>query len=603
MQMRDALDGAVLEWPVGFSLETWLGGMRAAVVRELGRGLEQRPTAHALIASMVLGLRGDGLEQEQEWFRQTGTLHLFAVSGLNLAMLATFLMAVTRVCFLGPRVVPVVVAPVLVVYAAVTGGSASCVRALVMSLMGLLAVCVGRSPVTLNSLGAAALVLLVWDGNVLFRPAFQLSFWMVLALSWVSGTLGRQLRNWARPDVLLPRAYWSAWQNTRMRLWQPVADALAVSLGAWIAGLPAAVLLFHELAPVAILANLLLTPLAFGILALGFTALFASPLGRFSDNLSGATPLLNRMNGHCADAVLWGVRFCSALPGAHWVIGEPWREPPDFIVFDVGEGAAVMVRFGATAFLLDCAREEQVRTVLLPAFRLYGLGELAGLILSHGDVHHVGGGIFLMEQLAVRSVVLPAVGDRSTARRRVEDWLGRHAGTAVERVSAGWGRQIGPGHTLEVLYPPADLRAALSDDKGLVIRWVSPHGSLLYTADAGFPTELWLLRNCADRLAADVWVRGQHGREKTGLEDFVRAVSPRVIVAGVPGRRAPRGSQQGWADPWFREGRTVFLQKDSGAVEGFWNGKRWDVRGFCSGPVRATPPEEAEGPGPHGERP
>lgn len=583
-QMRAPLDGAVVEWPVGFSWADWFGKVRARLVQELGRGLEQKPVLHALVSSMVLGLQEEGLEREQAWFRHTGTLHLFAVSGLNLAMLATFLLAVARIFLVEPRVAFVGVVPVLVLYAGIAGGSASCVRALVMSILGLLVCWVGRPAVALNSLAAAALVLLAWDGNLLFRPGFLLSFWMVLVLTCLAGPLQSRMRRWGEPDVLLPRAYWERRDWVQARVWRPVADALAVSVVAWGAGLPAAVLLFHEITPVAVLANLLLMPLAFGILALGFLALFASALGWVFLPSAELTPVLNRINGQCAEGVLSIVRVCSGLPGAHWALGDMLRRVPDFTVLDVGQGAAVLVRGGRRAFLLDCAREEQVRGIVQPALRVYGIGALEGLVLSHGDVNHVGGGRVLLEDMPVRRVVLPVLADRSQARRQVEDWLWNHPQIATQRVGAGWQWELEGGCRLEVLYPPPDLRAALADDKGLVVRWSCPGGSLLYTADAGFPTERWLLQNCADRLASDIWVRGQHARETTGMEDFVRAVSPRVIVAGDAGGilRRPSPVASGGA---FSQA-LVFSQAQTGAVEGFWTGGGCWVRGFCGGSAR-----------------
>jgi hypothetical protein len=47
---------------------------------QLGRGIEDKPQEHALISSMVLGVHGDGLSETRAWFRDTGTLHLFAIS-------------------------------------------------------------------------------------------------------------------------------------------------------------------------------------------------------------------------------------------------------------------------------------------------------------------------------------------------------------------------------------------------------------------------------------------------------------------------------------------------------------------------------------------
>ncbi|HEX8680479.1 MAG TPA: ComEC/Rec2 family competence protein, partial [Chthoniobacterales bacterium] len=64
---------------------------RAAMQAALGRGLEDSPDLHALISGMVLGTRDETPDEIEEQFQQTGTLHLFAVSGLNVAIVAHLL--------------------------------------------------------------------------------------------------------------------------------------------------------------------------------------------------------------------------------------------------------------------------------------------------------------------------------------------------------------------------------------------------------------------------------------------------------------------------------------------------------------------------------
>ena len=57
----------------------------------LARGLEDSPDLHSLISGMVLGVRDETPDEVEERFQQTGTLHLFAVSGLNVAIVAHLL--------------------------------------------------------------------------------------------------------------------------------------------------------------------------------------------------------------------------------------------------------------------------------------------------------------------------------------------------------------------------------------------------------------------------------------------------------------------------------------------------------------------------------
>jgi len=86
-------------------------------------------------------------------------------------------------------------------------------------------------------------------------------------------------------------------------------------------------------------------------------------------------------------------------------------------------------------------------------------------------------------------------------------------------------------------------------------------------------------------LHADVWVRGNHVREVTGTEAFVQAVHPRlIVVSGMAGGRDAAPTRT-WAQQWRARGMEVWLQQDTGAVEG-WGGKHPHVRGYLNGQMQ-----------------
>jgi beta-lactamase superfamily II metal-dependent hydrolase len=348
---------------------------------------------------------------------------------------------------------------------------------------------------------------------------------------------------------------------------------LAASLVAFAGGLPWSYFVFHLVTPVGIALNLLVLPLAFGILSLGLLSILSTPLGPVA-------PWLNGDNALLAGLLLDTVRLGNSLPGGHWAAATPFVERPDFVVFDAGEGAALLLDVQGKPWLFDCASAAQFESLLLPGLRFYGVSRLEGLLLSHGDAAHIGGALATQRAFLPRQLVAPFAKDRSRTRKQLTATL-EASGHAPRLVGAGETLQQPPAPTVEILYPPAGSRASLADDKGLVVRFSTGRWSLLYTADAGFPTERWLLQHSPDRLQADVWVRGSNGRELTGTEAFVRAVNPAlIVVAGTPfGRDA--GAVRHWAEQCRAGGRTVWLQQETGAVEG-WSGRDRRVRAFLT---------------------
>jgi competence protein ComEC len=464
--------------------------------------------------------------------------------------------------------------PLLVLYAVATGLGPSCARALVGTALVLGCVWVDRGAVASNNMGAAALLLLIADTNNLFLGGFQLSFFLVFALLWVATPLGRSLARLLEPDPLLPRKFWTLPQRIRVRLGTGVCHAVAGSLVAFVGGLPWSFWVFHVVSPVGVCVNLVVIPLAFSILSLGLLAVLASPFGSVS-------PALNRTNALLADLLLRIVRSGAALPGGHWAVARPFVSKPDFVVFDAGSGGAVLLDPGGKPWLLDCGNQIQYPFLTAPGLRFFGVNRLEGLVLSHGDAAHIGCTPLVRRDFHPVTVADSVVKDRSRSRKQVTAEL-QQAGARVRHVAAGDCLQELPGGVLEILYPPRGLEASLSDDKCVVVRFSTPDWSLLYTADAGYPTERWLLEHMPDRLRSDVWVRGNHTREMAGSEPFVRGVNPALIVVSVDSNNPDSESVRRWTEQWIARGKVVWLQQDHGAVLG-WAGKKRVARGFFSG--------------------
>src|SRR5439155_1680649 len=121
-------------------------------------------------------------EDIEEPFQQTGTLHLFAVAGLHVGIVAALLWMLAMVARLSRKWAAALIIPLLLFYAAVTGLHVSSVRAAVMSSVLLGGLFFERKVFVLNSLAAAAFFLLCWNTNELFSTGFQLSFAVVGAI-------------------------------------------------------------------------------------------------------------------------------------------------------------------------------------------------------------------------------------------------------------------------------------------------------------------------------------------------------------------------------------------------------------------------------------
>jgi competence protein ComEC len=554
-------DCTIVGHGAGLLLRQFAIGTRAWIKQRLDYGLPEDPATSSLISSMVLGMRGETPADLKELFQKTGTLHLFAVSGLNVAMLGFIAWQILKALRFSRKHAALVIVPFLGIYAIVVGMSASCVRATVMAAFVLLAPLFEREPVPLNSLAAAAFAILAWDTNEVFNPGFQLSFFLVLAILALAVRISRRAEKPALPDDFIPRRLWTSRQRMRVALGRGVAANIGVSLAAWIGSLFFMAGYFHLVSPIAIFANLIAVPIAFCILALGLFSL----LGGFFFNALAL--IANHANWICARTLIATVDLFAQFPRGHLYVEWPSLRPApacEVVALDAGEGAAIHLRASGRDWLIDAGHQRDYARTLLPYLRSRGVNRLDGMLLTHGDSAHIGGAPGLLDDFRPAWVGETTTVDRSPTRRALHaDFAARNLGRRF--FVRGDVIPLAPGADLRVLYPPFDWPRNLSDDKALVLRLESAGRRVLFTSDVGFSVEQWLLANEPD-LRADVLIKGWAERDLSGTTDFIAAVRPATIICAAPNFGSGAGRFAEWIEPFHRRGIAVLPQSELGAI-------------------------------------
>src|SRR6266567_4185691 len=271
-------DGALIRHSGGNPILHAAQKSRAWMQNALCRGLENAPEVQGFISGIVLGVRHQTPEDIEEPFQQTGTLHLFAVAGLHVGIVAALLWMLAMVARLSRRWATALIIPTLFFYAAVTGLHVSSVRAAVMTSILLGGFFFERKAFLLNSLAAAAFFLLCWNTNELSSAGFQLSFAVVGAIILFADPLFGILRRWAAPDPFLPRSLLRGPRRVMHLGFEWLLRATSVSLAAWIGSLPFILWYFHIVTPISLFANLVVVPIAFFVLAVALLSLISTPL-------------------------------------------------------------------------------------------------------------------------------------------------------------------------------------------------------------------------------------------------------------------------------------------------------------------------------------
>ncbi len=287
---------------------TWARG-------RLALGLEDAPEVRAVVDALALGFRSGLPEEQEDLFARSGTLHIFAVSGLHVGMLG--LLVTSLAGFLGvPRHRWIwALAPALGLFVAATGARPSATRALVMAIAFWGAPAIGRRPDAPSALALAVLLALLGNPATVLEPGFQFSFVAVAGILVITPVVLHPLAHRLGPDPWeVGRSRWRRWLR-QARLY--VLGLAATSVAAWFATAPLTARVFHQAAPAALLTNLAVIPGAFVVL---LTAMLSLTTGLAADALS---LVFNAANRALVEVLIRAAALGAALPGGHAALPAP----------------------------------------------------------------------------------------------------------------------------------------------------------------------------------------------------------------------------------------------------------------------------------------
>lgn len=299
----------------------WLYQWRARLQNELRQNFS--PETAGVLNAALLGNAHNISRSTAERFRAGGTFHILVISGMQIAFIAGIAFLIVRRLTRNRALQFILASGFLWAYTIAVGAEASVTRAALMFTFAAFAPVVTRKPESLNSIGAAALALLVWKPSDLFDPSFQLTFLSVVAIVCVAVPLLRNMQligSW-QPTIATPYppqcARWFRalsetlfWQerewkaemaasNIRYRLFKSsfaiaaerwrvqkllrfAAASLIVSASVQVVLLPAMIIYFHRISIASLVLNIfvgaLMVVLAFAALAAVFLSLISASL-------------------------------------------------------------------------------------------------------------------------------------------------------------------------------------------------------------------------------------------------------------------------------------------------------------------------------------
>ena len=525
-----------------------LDALRARAERALAAGLPS-PEA-ALLRGIVLGQDEAIDEPVRERFRVSGLAHLLAVSGQNVALLATLALFAGALAGLGRRGRLLLALALVALYVPLAGGGPSIQRAGVMGGVTLVALLAGRPASRWYALLLAAAATLAVNPYQALDPGWQLSFAAVVALLlWAT-----PLRAWLR-ERGLPR---------------PLAAATAITVAATAGTAPLMALHFEQVSLVSLPANLLAAPAVAPLMWLGTISAAA---GQVSES---AAAFVNSLNLYPLTYLGWLAGAAASLPHASVVVGlaaplglagaycalasfahvpraraplalalaatlgalflagalEPPQRPRGLTVsfLDVGQGDATLVQHDELAILVDAGPPGGP---ILERLRRAGVERIDLLVITHAQADHEGGAAAVIDRHPV-ALLLDGGGDTRTGEHRA--LLAKATARGVRTITAQAGQEIRLGPLeLRILWPdrPRSAPAPGGDpnDRALVAHLRAGEFDLLLPADAESNVTAALPLPQVEALKV-----AHHGSRDTGLPSLLERLRPSVAVIEVGAR-------------------------------------------------------------------
>jgi len=581
--------------------------------RTLAFGLPAEDEPLHLLWAMTLGWRTAFTGDISEPFLRAGTMHLFAIDGLRIALISGMLVALLRVLQISRAWCGLIAIPIIWFYTAATGWESSAIRASVMMTIVLGGWALKRPSDLINSLGAAAFIILLWEPRQLFEASFQLSFFVVLVIGLLLPQLNKISDRLLQPDRLLPNELLPQWRRGLISILRLLARYCALSFAAWVGSIPLSAKYFHLFSPVSTLANIIAVPL--GTLAL-MSNLGALVCGTW---FSWATELFNQAAWFFMSAMTDVSEFFTKIPGSYFYVPEPtWLEIGIYYAVLVGalsgwlfapkrriRSTVILILISAIYFwrweqlrketeltilplngghavfadaagqkndwLVDCGNKNAVEFTLKQFLHAQGVNKIPQLALTEGDLRNISGAQSLNELFSIGEIYTSPVHFRSNAYRDAVSGFdqapARHK--IVQR-----GDKMG---CWQVLYPDANDNFPRADDNALVLLGNFHDTKILLLSDLGREGQSALLARTND-LHADIVIAGLPEEGEPLCDALLNAIQPKIIVIADSEFPANRRANPKLRERLEQKGIPVIYTRASGAVTIRARPNGWELR-------------------------
>lgn len=515
-----------------------------------------------LLVGMLLGEKSFIPSHLKEIFAEAGIMHILAVSGLHVGIIAMALLALLSMLKLPKKFKLFTLILILITYASITGFRPSVLRATIMFILLIGGKLINRSRNLNISLFFAAFLILLLNPLILYDAGFLLSFIVTFFIINLSPILQRLF--------------------SKIVVW--IKNPLAVSTAAWVGIFPLSAYFFSKVSIISIISNIFIIPLTGIAVILGFITFF---IGLVSISLAG---LFGNLNYLVLNLITLIAKSFSSLPFAFIYVAQPsimliilYYLTVFFIIeifykktlspkikkkailivlsvtlliivvqvfypadnlkvnfINVDEGDCILIEApNKINILIDGGGTPQSdfdvgNKIVIPYLRRKGINEIDLLILTHPHLDHLEGLLPILKEFKVDMVLDSGLLCDSSEYKEfisliLEKGISYHKAKAGDNFIFSNNLEI---FLLNPLYDSDFYDESDFNNASIVVKLFYKNADFLFTGDIEVTAEKKLLV-WQNILQSDILKVGHHGSITSTNLEYLDKVDPRIAIITV----------------------------------------------------------------------
>ena len=540
----------------------------------------------ALCVGILIGNREDISEQTEDNFKKSNLTHMLAVSGSHITYIINAMAIVLGK--IGKKRTKIFTIIMLIFFMALTGFTASVIRACIMGILVLIANIILRKSDTINNLGISSFIILIFNPYAIIDVGFLLSY---------GGTIGIVLLG----DKITNGMHNVLNKHAKGKIAKYIITSFSITLSANLIIIPIIAYNFSTVSITFWISNILAAPIMEVSTIFGFIVYFISiicfPFAKFlgiflnfllfmllkiaeiSSLIPGCsiyikTPyvlecviyylvlaivfnfnnLKNRLKRskiikrvvHILKEIKHSKFKKSTIvilcfTAVIFVSAFSFQKILKIYFVDVGQGDCTLIETPTNKHILidgggsEFGTYDVGKNTLLPYLLDRRITTIDYILISHFDSDHIGGLFAIMENLKVENIIIAKQGEESDNLTKFQEVVHKKKINVIV-VNKGDYIKIDKYSYFEILFPEENLiNDNILNNNSIVARFNSLGLTMLFTGDIEEIAEnrLCELYSNTNKLNAAILKVAHHGSRTSSTENFLELVRPKIVFIGV----------------------------------------------------------------------